>query len=195
MTISINEKICENHGITLEELLAVLLVKSVDNLSELFESLVAKNILYKDLFGNYMVTQSWQDLADTILLDSDKELNHDEDLEALAITLMGLFPQGKKEGTNLYYKCNKKDVTLKLKKFLKLYGNYTSEQIIEATKRYVQSFNGNYSYMRVLKYFTWKNEIKMNYEGKRIVEEVSDLANWIENSDTLVNNNWPSTLI
>ena len=46
MTISINEKICENHGITLEELLAVLLVKSVDNLSELFESLVAKNILY-----------------------------------------------------------------------------------------------------------------------------------------------------
>ena len=195
MTISINEKICENHGITLEELLAVLLVKSVDNLSELFESLVAKNILYKDLFGNYMVTQSWQDLADTILLDSDKELNHDEDLEALAVTLMGLFPQGKKEGTNFYYKCNKKDVTLKLKKFLKLYGNYTSEQIIEATKRYVQSFNGNYSYMRLLKYFIWKNEIKINSEGKRIVEEVSDLANWIENSDTLVNNNWSSTLI
>ena len=49
--------------------------------------------------------------------------------------------------------------------------------------------------MRVLKYFIWKNEIKMNSEGKRIVEEVSDLANWIENSDTLVNNNWSSTLI
>ena len=105
---------------------------------------------------------------------------------------MEIFPKGKKEGTCHYFKGNKKDNVLKLKKFFKLYGKYTDQQILNAARNYVASFNGNYAYMRILKYFIWKDEIKVNSEGTRYVEEVSDLANLIENAgheDTL-RNDW-----
>ena len=132
------------------------------------------------------------DVASSILLDSEKTCQSQEKLEDLAVKLMEIFPKGKKEGTCHYFKGNKKDNILKLKKFFKLYGKYTDQQILDAARNYVASFNGNYAYMRILKYFIWKDEIKVNSEGTRYVEEVSDLANWIENAgheDTL-RNDW-----
>ena len=94
-----------------------------------------------------------------------------------------LYPKGKKEGTNAYWRGNLKDNTLRMKKFFKLYGNkFTKEDIINAATNYVQSFNGQYGYMRVLKYFIWKDERKTDGEGKLYVEEVSDLATYIENA-------------
>ena len=84
-----------------------------------------------------------------------------------------------------------------MKKFFKLYGSYTDEQILEAARKYVASFNGNYSYMRVLKYFIWKDEVKIDGEGNRYVDEVSDLANWIENSGQAnsLTSDWTSNLV
>ena len=84
-----------------------------------------------------------------------------------------------------------------MKKFFKLYDNtYTDEQILNATKNYVTNFNGNYNYMRVLKYFIWKDEKKLHEDGKMGVVEVSDLANYIENADSTndLKDEWTSTL-
>ena len=54
-----------------------------------------------------------------------------------------------------------------MQKFFKLYGNkYTDEQILKATQDYVSSFNGNYSYMRVLKYFILKDERKSDEKSE-----------------------------
>jgi hypothetical protein len=110
---------------------------------------------------------------------------------------MDIFPKGKKEGTSVYWKGNLKDNKLKLQKFFKLYGNaYTDEQIISATKKYVESFNGNYAYMRALKYFIWKDERKVGSDGKTYIEEVSDLASYIENEDHVntTNHEWTTEL-
>lgn len=197
MNITISEEVCKKNELNLEELLAILLVKTGTDIPKLFNSLTEKQILVKDIFGGYMVTQRWDDVASTILLDSDKNKQSPERIENLAVQLAEIFPKEKKAGTCHYFRGNKKDTILRLKKFFKLYGSYTDEQILEAARKYVASFNGNYSYMRVLKYFIWKDEVKIDGEGNRYVDEVSDLANWIENSGQTnsLTSNWTSNLV
>ena len=104
---------------------------------------------------------------------------------------MAVFPEGKKAGTTTYWRGNVKEIKLKLKKFFKRYSDrYTDEQIVQAAQSYVGSFNGDYSFMRVLKYFIWKDARKMDSDGNTFVEEVSDLATIIENGGESNNENW-----
>ena len=109
MKIEINEDICEKNGLNISELFAILLIKSCEDLSKLFQSMEDKEIIVKDLFKGYMVTQRWDDVASSILLDSEKTHQSQERLEDLVIKLMEIFPKGKKEGTCHYFKGNKKD--------------------------------------------------------------------------------------
>ena len=196
MTISINDNICSKYGLKEEELLVLLLIKSGAYIPAILEDLEKSKKIVKDVFGNYLITQKWDDVASSILLDSDKNHQSPERLENLVVKLMEQFPKEKKAGTCHYFRGNKKDNILRLKKFFKLYGKYTDQQIIDAAKRYVSSFNGNYSYMRVLKYFIWKDDVKTDADGNRYVDEVSDLANWIENAgqEECLSNDWTSTL-
>lgn len=196
MDININEEICKKYGLDISEVLAVLLIKTCNDIPKLFSILEEKEIVVKDILQGYMITQKWDDTVSTILLDSDVKTPSSDRIENLAIQLMEIFPKQKKIGTCHYFRGNKKDIILRLKKFFKLYGKYTDEQIITAAQKYVESFNGDYSYMRILKYFIWKDEVKINSEGDRYVDEVSDLANWIENAGQEENlrNDWATTL-
>lgn len=138
--------------------------------------------------------------VETMFLNSEFNICEKDKFETLAEKLMEVFPKGKQPGGKYYYRGNAKDVALKLKKFFKKYGDtYTDEQIINAAKRYVTSFNGNYTYMRLLKYFIWKSVAKIDEEGKSYIEEVSELADYItnENSDTVMHNNqdWTANLV
>ena len=196
MDININEEICKKYGLDVSEVLAVLLIKTCNDIPKLFSILEEKEIVVRDLMQGYMVTQRWDDVVSTILLDSDVKAPSPDRLENLATQLMEIFPKQKKLGTCHYFRGNRKDIILRLKKFFKLYGKYTDEQIVTAAKKYVESFNGDYSYMRILKYFIWKDEVKINSEGDRYVDEVSDLANWIENAgqEEDLRNDWTSSL-
>ena len=196
MDININEEICKKYGLDVSEVLAVLLIKTCNDIPKLFSILEEKEIVVRDLLQGYMVTQRWDDVVSTILLDSDVKAPSPDRLENLATQLMEIFPKQKKLGTCHYFRGNRKDIILRLKKFFKLYGKYTDEQIVTAAKKYVESFNGDYSYMRILKYFIWKDEVKINSEGDRYVDEVSDLANWIENAgqEEDLRNDWASSL-
>ena len=42
---------------------------------------------------------------------------------------------------------------------------------------------GHYDYMRTLKYFIWKDDVKYNDEGKGYIDSYSELANFIDNVD------------
>ena len=71
-------------------------------------------------------------------------------------------------------------IVRRLKLFFRKYGNkFTDEQIIQAAEKYVQGFNGNYTYMRLLKYFIFKEKIGAAGE----VEGDSELISYIENAD------------
>lgn len=191
MNIAINEDICKKYGLRLPELLLILSIK-LEDIRTTMSSLESKQAVIKDMFEGYLVTQRWDDIASNILLDSDKENQSPDRIVNLASKLMEIFPKEKKVGTNHYFRGNLKDTSLKLKKFFKLYGNkYSDEQILNAAKAYVSSFNGNYTYMRILKYFLWKDDKKLGEDGKYYIEETSDLATWIENAGSENSNqNW-----
>lgn len=198
MKYVIDENLCKEHGLDLPSVLAILLVKSNTDIPKLLTELVDKQVLVKEegLFeGGYLVTQRWDDVLSNLLLDSEQQnpKKNEERLEALAKSLMEAFPQGRKQNTNTYWRGNIKDTKLRLKKFFKLYGDkYTDEQIVQAAKRYVESFNGDYRFMRVLKYFIWKDDRKINSEGDGYIEEVSDLATLLENAgqEEINNDSW-----
>lgn len=198
MKYVIDENLCKEYGLDLPSVLAILLVKLNTDIPKLLTELVSKQVLVKEegLFeGGYLVTQRWDDVLSNLLLDSEQQnpKKNEEHLEALAKSLMEAFPQGRKQNTNTYWRGNIKDTKLRLKKFFKLYGDkYTDEQIIQAAKRYVKSFNGDYRFMRVLKYFIWKDDKKVNSEGDGYVEEVSDLATLLENAgqEEINNDSW-----
>lgn len=197
MNYVIDEVICNKKGMELPTLLAILLVKTGVDIPQLFANLEAKQVLVKDLFeGGYLVTQRWDSVASDILLSADSNVPKESRLDSLAESLMELYPKGKKEGTSVYWRGNKKDTKERLQKFFKLYGDkFTDEQIIEATSNYVRSFNSNYSLMRVLKYFIWKDVKKINSDGIGYIEEVSDLATLIENNGAeSEREDWTSTL-
>lgn len=185
MRIIIDEQICNNKEISIQELLLSLVIRSSYSLQEVLDSLVKKEIVVPDGIGGYLITQHWDDVVSEVLLDSEGNSNRtQESIETLAAKLMEIFPKGKKPNTNVYWRGNLKDIKLRLKKFYKLYGNkYTDEEILKAARDYVSSFNGNYSYMRILKYFIWKDPIRSDSEGNRFVEEVSDLATFLENNN------------
>ena len=197
MKITIDDAVCKEKGITFEEVLFILLLNNDINIKEFIDKLENKQVIVKNPSGEgqYYVTQRWCNLCHSALLSADNDVPNDNRLDSLVDKLMSIYPKGKKEGTTTYWRGNKKDVKLKLQKFFKLYGNkYTDEQITNATKKYVESFNGNYSYMRILIYFIWKAVKKIDAEGKGYIEETSDLASYIENEGQENNNNWMNEL-
>lgn len=201
MKFTIDENACKKVRLSVPEALMIILVRSGVDLKELVDKMKEKQMLVEDinLLGSSLsVTQRWSDLCDSALLSVDKDIPQKTRMENLAKSLMEVFPEGKKEGTSQYWRGNSRDVTLKLQKFFKLYGNkYTDEQIISAAKRYVEAHNGRHQYMRVLKYFIMKNERKEDSEGIGYIEEVSDLAAYIENEghEKNLKDDWMSTMV
>ena len=184
-----------------EEGLVVLLIRVCDDIPGLLERLSNKGYIKKndDLFGKgYQINEAFLDRVRAALLSNDPDVPKEDVLDNLASKLMELYPRGKKAGTTSYWRGNKKEIREKLQKFYKLYGNkFTDEQIIEATRKYVASFNGNYSYMRVLKYFIIKDEKTENSEGRCSINQVSDLATLIENAgqeNGSLDNDWSAEL-
>lgn len=201
MKFIIDEEACKKAKLSIPEVLMTLIVKSGTDIKSLIEKMKERQILIEEnnlLGSTLLVTQRWNDICEKALLSADDSIPKEDRLTKLAKTLMDIFPEGRKNGTSQYWRGNIRDVTLKLQKFFKLYGNkYTDEQIISATQKYINSHNGDYQYMRVLKYFICKNEKRVDSEGIGYVEEVSDLAAYIENSESEDNlrKDWMSTMV
>lgn len=187
---------CSMHNLDFSEGLALLAVVATDDKN--YETLIDRGLISKanstlrELNKKYHASDKGVALANELVADSEEAIIAKKDeIKELAIKLMEIYPEGKMPGTSYYYRGNKADIIKKLKSFYKRYGTeYTSTQIIEATKKYIQSFNGNYTYLKLLKYFIWKDEIR-----DREVIQTSILADYLENKNTTVNNNWSGTLI
>lgn len=83
-----------------------------------------------------------------------------ERCDALALKLQELYPVGKKAGTSLNWRDAPSVISKKLSDLIESGEEFTDEEAIEATKSYINSFNGRYETMRVLKYFISKRESK-----------------------------------
>ena len=164
--------------------------KNTKSLEDLSYSLWEKGYLTKEVENYSFEVHSFEKLQ-TILAESTNEDSVNKRAEELADKLRSIYPKGKIPNTNYYYKSNKSDIINKLKTFFNKYGTqYTDEQIINATQKYVNSFNGNYTYLKLLKYFIWKDE---RLKGESVQ---SLLADFIENENVedISNSDWTATL-
>lgn len=122
----------------------------------------------EELKGYYMIhpelnrpylTQKGVNIVEEVFLKSeftDKQENLS--LEELAEKLRELYPKGKKPGTAYMWRDSTAYIVKRLQAFEKKYGKFEHEDIIKATQKYVNSFNGNYGYMQLLKYFIFKDD-------------------------------------
>lgn len=176
--IHITDKLLDKVGLTLEELLFLILIDLNTNGDVITASLVEKGYLSKE---GFLTVEGEIALGDILNL-TKTEPSSEERLDNLTTNLMETFPKGKREGTPYYWRGNRREIKDKLKKFFVYFGDaYTDTQILDAARKYVASFNGDYRYMRLLKYFIWKNDIKRDGEISSI-EQVSELASYIENA-------------
>lgn len=189
--IHINDALLEKYSLTLEEALFLILC-DLSVTQDMIESLQERGLLIEE-----SLSPEGESFVADLLNDTKRFPSSDARIERLAERLMEVFPKGKKEGTPYYWKGNKKEIKDKLKKFFVYFGNsYTDDQIVQAARMYVASFNGDYRFMRLLKYFIWKNDIKRDAESTS-VEQVSELASYIENSgqESSLGNNWTDQLV
>ena len=197
-TVCLNKKAAQQNGITIDEALLMLVIHNKANLEGAERALIQKGLITaerNDLFQQvgWRLTNKGTEVLDSVIMDSDKEQEPQDRLIQLATKLKEIFPKGKKDGTNYYWADGVALIVRRLKLFFKKYGNkFTDEQIIQAAEKYVQGFNGNYQYMRLLKYFIFKERVGANGE----VEGDSELISYIENAGQEENlrNDWATTL-
>ena len=197
MKLTIDQTILDKNSLTLEEFLVLYLnAKDVD-IGKVSQSLVAKGLADKDLFseGKLIVSDKVKDLISTVIIDSDKNvIDKDEEFTSLASELREIYPAGRKEGTSYMWRGTTAEIAKKLKTLVVKYGySFSREDVIKATKEYVSSFNGNYRYMQLLKYFILKS-VK---DADDNVDIKSELMSLIENSGQLdaQRDDWVSNMI
>ena len=197
ITICLNKQAAQQNGISIDEALLMLAICNKVNFEEAEKSLISKGYITAERNASFQtigwrLTNKGNEVLDSVIIDSDKQQESQDRLTTLATKLKEIFPKGKKEGTNYYWAEGVALIIRRLKLFFKKYGNdYTDEQIIQATEKYVQGFNGNYQYMRLLKYFIFKEKIGVGGE----IEGDSELISYIENDgQTNTNTEWTGTI-
>ena len=184
MKITIDEAVCKKHNLSFAEVIGLLFVRSTDNaylhLAQFIQEKKVVPVGDPD-DEQLLITSRWDDEVSAILLESDASIPPVEEVQALAMKMREIFPKGIKTGSSAW-RGNVREITLRLQKFFKTYGaQYSPEDILSATQRYVDHFNGDYRYMRILKYFIMKSETKTGEDGIPHIEDVSELANFLEN--------------
>lgn len=179
MTINIDEQLCKKNNVTpAEALFLYALTSSGLSAGQLKSKLLKKGAFTEDLISGESVCTRAKNAINKIVTVATEE----ERLTKLAERMREVYPEGKMPGTNYYYRCNMKEIIVKLKYFFKIYGDsYTDDQIIEATRNFVLSFQGNQKYMPLLKYFIAKNKVEEEEDGEHKVNVRSQLADYLEN--------------
>lgn len=182
MKVFISTEALAEQGLTLKDfgVLLYYIEKGTGDIApEITNKLWNKNLLTKEIDGysfngfKIKAVQEWFENSAVPAQEATREYG------VLADQLRELFPQGKKPGTNYMWKDNTITIARKLKSLddlCKEYGiaRFTDEEAIDATKRYIASFHGNYDYMQLLKYFI----LKQNYDK---AEKASQLLSFIQN--------------
>jgi hypothetical protein len=160
-----------------------------------FQSAIARGFVKAegyDINGNLInpsLTQEGIDVVGSLFLDKKLQPEEKEErdrFEKLAEKLRELYPEGRKAGTSHMWKGSTAIIAKKLRTLVKKYDiQFTDEQAVEATKAYIESFNGDYQYMQVLMYFISKKDLKTG-------EENSQLLSYLENlgQSDAENNSW-----
>lgn len=205
-TVCLNKEACQSSGVSLGEALLLLAIHNEVDLAKAEDLLVQKGFITAtrdELFKvtGWRITRTGSQILEDVLHESSKSMTKTKaerkkeyaGFLALAERLKAVFPEGKKRGTTQQWSEGPILIAKRLDKFFEKYGKdkdgnrWTDDQIVDAAERYVQSFNGEYQFMRVLKYFLWKEDTRNG-----VAEPSSDLYNYLTNIDQQDedNDNW-----
>lgn len=182
------------YDIDIYEFFVLMLIKNDKNIDDILYDLKTKYLL----FENNTITPKGSDITKKVQADNYLNQKIEKDnLKDLASELQKLFPAGKKPGTNYYWRGFKQEIIKKLETISNKFDfEFTKEQAINATKRYVESFNGDYRYMQLLKYFILKNKITENgTEIKSSFMEYIENENNNEDNSMLNSPEWNNELL
>lgn len=126
--------------------------------------------------GDYHLTQKGRELYSKLYNMTGSSMDR-ESLEKLYLEMRECFPKGNKPFTNKSWRSNINTVINKLNRFFINYGDATYEEILEATKNYVNFYKrkNDYTYMRVLEYFISKHE--NGEEKSELADEIAKIRN------------------
>lgn len=187
MTFTIDLKVCHKYGLKVSRVLALLAIyqcsKVKISLDQVLHELLEQCKIGQKENGSYFLYENTLETLGNILTESETIVPEQDELIPVAQQLREIFPKGKKDGTNSQWRESTSLIVKRLQKFIKIFGEEYKDynKILAAAKEYVDSFNGNYAYMRTLKYFILKDEVKFNDEGQRYVDRTSDLATRMDN--------------
>jgi len=200
MKITIDTDICKKKGKDVDLVLYLISLLSGSKITvNTFEKARQQGLIkFEQMYDRRFPFPETVSISDTgayiiegVLADSTiRNITNEHYLE-LANKLREIFPAGKKPGYAYTWRDSTDCIVDRLKKFTLRYGEYSDEEIIDATKRYVNSFNGDYQYMQLLKYFIWKNKVT---GGE--TERQSQLAAYLEDDEEVmkINHDWDVTL-
>lgn len=192
MRYTIDDAILSKHNLTEEEFIALVVSFRDLDIQRGNDNLIAKGIADRNIYDKtkIVLSDNTKNMVSSIIVDSDKEtINREEEFLDVAQSLRELYPKGKKPGTTYMWKDSNTIIAQKLKTLVVKFGyKFTKEQAIEATRRYIESFRGDYRYMQLLKYFILKTD--------RSTGEIrSDFMSYIDNENQgEVNSNWLSEI-
>ena len=192
MRYTIDDAILSKYNLTEEEFIALVVSFRDLDIQRGNDNLIAKGIADRNIYDKtkIVLSNNTKDMIGSIIVDSDKEtINREEEFLDVAQSLRELYPKGKKPGTTYMWKDSNTIIAQKLKTLVVKFGyKFTKEQAIEATRRYIESFRGDYRYMQLLKYFILKTD--------RSTGEIrSDFMSYIDNENQgEVNSNWLSEI-
>jgi hypothetical protein len=165
--------------LTLQEVLAIILSKMTDNPHDILTDLYDRGILILDnstMFPRLKPFRKYDDLVKRILLLSDQSIPTEDELAPLARALKEIYPKGRKTDSVPW----QDSLTSTIDRLKGLYKNfpeikdYSHDDIIKATQRYVNMFPTDRTLMRSLNYFLWKRDETI----------FSDLLRTLENPDS-----------
>jgi hypothetical protein len=196
MKITINEEECKKNNLTLNEFLVLLLNYRQVNVQECMESIINKGIANKSCFENELIlSENTKDLITSITVNSDSSIeDKDNWYKEVADALREIYPKGRKAGTSYMWRDSTNVIAKRLKVLTVKYGyKFTKEQAIKAAKAYVESFNGDYTYMHLLKYFIMKSKVNASGDTEVLSEFMSYIDN--EGQEDSLSKDWCNELV
>lgn len=197
MKYTIDTEVLAREGIELDEALYLLSLYKKKNIDTgTVERLKRKDkILVPDDMPNKLTSRGVS-LIETIIAKSKLHISSSdmERYRTLADKIRNLYPKGLKPGTNYQWRDSTAIIADRLIKLVAKYNiEFTDEEAIDATKRYIESFNGNYKYMQILKYFISKQKPVENAPA----EQNSQFLSFLQNKESNMTNSddWTLNLV
>lgn len=201
MKYIIDTEILEKEGIELDEALYLLSVykKKPINFNTTQKAKIENKILkFDNPRDPVLITPKGTSLIETILAKSKIHISKDnlERYKALADKMREVYPKGLKPGTNYQWRDSTGIIADRLIKLVAKYNiEFTDEEAVDATQRYIASFNGNYKYMQILKYFISKQKPVEGAPAEQNSQFLSFLQNKEGDNVIVSNQDWTANLV